>query len=38
LDNRTTGFISAEIDPQLAISKAITPNNDLIKDRRPEFY
>jgi 5-aminopentanamidase len=26
------------IDPRLARSKAITPRNDLLKDRRPEFY
>ena len=27
-----------EIDPQLARDKSVTPRNDLLADRRPEFY
>ncbi|MBU2573732.1 MAG: acyltransferase [Elusimicrobia bacterium] len=27
-----------EIDPGLALDKRVTPRNDLLKDRRPEFY
>ena len=32
------GFLSVDIDPQLADNKQITPNNELLSDRRPEFY
>jgi len=32
------GLITAEIDPQLADNKRITTRNDLLSDRRPEFY
>jgi predicted amidohydrolase len=32
------GFSVVEINPELADNKLITPNNDLIKDRRVEFY
>jgi len=32
------GLITAEIEPQLADNKRITPGNDLLSDRRPEFY
>jgi predicted amidohydrolase len=28
----------AQIDPTKARNKKITPNNHLLKDRRPEFY
>jgi len=32
------GFACAEIDPQLADNKQITPLNEILGDRRPEFY
>ena len=32
------GFLSADIDPQLAANKQITLNNEILSDRRPEFY
>jgi predicted amidohydrolase len=38
LDGTATGFISVDINPQLADNKKVTPHNDLFDDRRPEFY
>jgi predicted amidohydrolase len=35
-DSQATGFI--DIDPALADNKMINPFNDLVKDRRTEFY
>lgn len=34
----STRLAVVEIDPRLARNKAITPRNDLFRDRRPEFY
>ncbi len=33
-----TAFASCDIDPALADQKGITPRNNLLDDRRPEFY
>ncbi len=33
-----TAFVARDIDPARADQKAITPRNDLLGDRRPEFY
>ena len=33
-----TGFVAADINPELADRKQITPGNDIFADRRPEFY
>jgi len=33
-----TGFLSADIEPEQADNKQVTPQNDLFKDRRPEYY
>lgn len=33
-----TAIASCEIDPALADQKSITPRNNLLEDRRPEFY
>jgi len=37
-DSFKTGYIEAEIVPQLADNKLITPQNDIFKDRRPRYY
>lgn len=33
-----TAFVARDIDPARADQKAVTPRNDLLGDRRPEFY
>ncbi|MEW5925068.1 MAG: nitrilase-related carbon-nitrogen hydrolase [Candidatus Zixiibacteriota bacterium] len=38
LGSTGTGFLEAEIDPQDADNKQITPRNEIFSDRRPEFY
>lgn len=38
LSEEKTGFISVEINPKDADNKSVTPNNNLFKDRRPDFY
>ena len=38
LGENETGFKAADINPQLADNKKVTPHNDLFDDRRPEFY
>lgn len=38
LDDIGEGFIIVDINPKLADNKSVTERNDVIKDRRPEFY
>lgn len=38
LGENEIGFINVDIDPHLADNKMVTPNNNLLEDRRPEFY
>jgi len=38
LSETETGFVDAEIEPELADKKRITPGNDIFVDRRPEYY
>lgn len=38
LNSSETALLSAEINPELADNKKVTPQNDLFEDRRPEFY
>jgi predicted amidohydrolase len=38
LGENKTGVILADIDPEQAKNKSITPQNDRFEDRRPEFY
>lgn len=37
-DDRSERLVLATVNPTLALSKAITPENDLLADRRPELY
>jgi predicted amidohydrolase len=37
-DEKSERLVLATVDPTLALSKAITPENDLLADRRPELY
>ena len=38
LGEKETGLVTVDINPQLAVDKQITANNNLFDDRRPEFY
>lgn len=38
LGSSETGFAEAEIDPQVADNKQITPHNEILSDRCPELY
>jgi predicted amidohydrolase len=38
MDAEEESFRVVEIDPALARDKCVTPQNDILRDRRPEFY